>query len=74
MLLPVALVGALLVRSRAALALVVGWALLNPLFYSFVRATAGHPRYLFASLPAVLVLWAAGGALVAQAASKVRSS
>lgn len=73
-LVPVALVGALLVRSRAALLLVAGWALLNPVFYSFVRATAEHPRYLFASLPAVLVLWAAGACLAVRAVGKVRSS
>jgi len=57
---PFAVAGAFLLRSRPAALFLAGWALANPVVYAFFRATADHPRYLFASLPAVLVLWAAG--------------
>ena len=67
-LVPVALVGALVLRRRPALLLLGGWALSNPAVYSFARATVQHPRYLFASLPAVLVLWAAGATAIVRRA------
>ena len=63
-LVPVALLGASVLRRRPALLLLGVWALSNPAVYSFARATSQHPRYLFASLPAVLVLWAAGAIAV----------
>ena len=34
--------------------------LLNPVFYSFYANTSLHPRFLYASLPELSVLWAAG--------------
>ena len=34
--------------------------LVNPVFYSFYANTAQHPRFLYASLPELFVLWAAG--------------
>ena len=34
--------------------------LINPVFYSFYANTAQHPRFLYASLPELFVLWAAG--------------
>jgi hypothetical protein len=58
-LVPLAVVGALLLPRRFAALLLAGWALSNAVVYSFVRATPDHPRYLFASLPAALVLWSA---------------
>lgn len=66
-LVPLALVGALALRRRPALLLLGAWALSNPAVYSFARATVEHPRYLFASLPAVLVLWVVGVAAVVTA-------
>jgi hypothetical protein len=67
-LVPFALVGALALPSRWNRAALAAWALANPLFYSFYRVTWEHPRFLFASLPAVFVLWVAGVARVADAA------
>jgi hypothetical protein len=65
-LVPLAALGAVVLRRRAALPLLLVWALANPLVYSFARATTQHPRYLFASLPAVLILWATGFAALVQ--------
>ena len=59
-LLPLAVVGALALRRGFALALLLGVTLVNPIFYSFYWWTWEHPRFLFASLPAFFVLWAAG--------------
>jgi hypothetical protein len=59
-LVPLAVVGAFVVRSRRVALLLGASALANPVFYSFFWATELHPRYLYASLPATLVLWAAG--------------
>jgi hypothetical protein len=62
---PLALVGVLALRRPWALALVVAFLLLNPVFYSFYANTALHPRFLYASLPELFVLWAGGvGVLV----------
>jgi hypothetical protein len=57
---PLALVGAFAVRRPWALALVVAFLLVNPVFYSFYANTAQHPRFLYASLPELFVLSAAG--------------
>ena len=43
-----------------ALALVLAFLLVNPVFYSFYANTSQHPRFLYASLPELFVLWAAG--------------
>src|SRR5262249_18247732 len=59
-LVPLAIVGAFTVRSRFALALLVLPVLVNAAFYTTYAHTAGHPRFLYVSLPAVFVLWAAG--------------
>jgi hypothetical protein len=56
---PLAIVGAFALRRPWALALVVAFLLLNPVFYSFYANTAQHPRFLYASLPFLFVLWAA---------------
>jgi hypothetical protein len=68
---PLAILGAIAVRDWWPRAVLVGWALVNPVFYSFYRVTTEHPRFLFASLPAVFVLWVVGLAAVAAAAEHV---
>ena len=67
-LLPLAAIGPLFVRSRLALALLVLPVLVNAAFYSLYQNTVVHPRFLFVSLPAVFVLWAAGAAGIAEVA------
>ena len=57
---PLAVIGVFGLRRPWALALVLAFFLLNPLFYSFYANTALHPRFLYASLPELFVLWAAG--------------
>lgn len=59
-LLPLAVLGALALRRGYALALLLAFTLINPLFYSFYLWTWEHPRFLFASLPSFFVLWAVG--------------
>jgi hypothetical protein len=59
-LVPLALVGALALRSWWPRLLLAAWILPNALLYSFYRVTWEHPRFLFASLPAVFVLWVVG--------------
>jgi hypothetical protein len=56
---PLAVIGAFALRRPWAIALVVAFLLLNPVFYSFYANTAQHPRFLYASLPFLFVLWAA---------------
>ena len=72
-LLPLALVGTLRLPRRTAVLL---WSavLLTAAFYTFYELTPLHPRFLFAVLPVVLVLWAAGAALVAGAVRRARAS
>jgi hypothetical protein len=62
---PLAVVGAFGLRRPWALALVVAFLLINPVFYSFYANTAQHPRFLYASLPELFVLWAAGVGVLA---------
>jgi hypothetical protein len=51
--------------APARLALVLALLFVNPIFYSFYANIANQPRFLYASLPALSVLWAAGvGAIV----------
>jgi hypothetical protein len=57
---PLAILGAFALRRPWALALVLAFLLLNPVFYSFYANTALHPRFLYASLPFLFVLWAGG--------------
>jgi hypothetical protein len=72
-LVPVALAGAAFLRSRYALALLLAWIAANAVLYSFYRVTWEHPRFLYASLPALFVLWTAGAASAANTATSVRS-
>jgi len=64
---PLAIVGAFAIRRPWALALVLSFLLLNPVFYSFYANTAQHPRFLYASLPELFVLWAGAAAFVSDA-------
>lgn len=65
---PLAVIGAFAVRRPWALAVVLSFLLINPVFYSFYANTAQHPRFLYASLPELFVLWACGVALILNAA------
>ena len=56
------------------LALVLAFLLVNPVFYSFYANTAQHPRFLYASLPELFVLWAAGIAVLLSRVPQLRSA
>jgi hypothetical protein len=66
LLLPLVAVGVAAVRDRPVALMLLGGALANAAVYAFFRATFEHPRYLHAGLPALLVLWAAGAARIAE--------
>lgn len=72
-LLPLAVLGVFSVRSHYARALVVLPVLVNAAFYSFYRNTVLHPRFLFVSLPAVLVLCAAGAVGISRVVESFRA-
>jgi hypothetical protein len=63
---PLAVLGAWGVRRPWALALMVSFILVNATFYSFYANTALHPRFLYATLPELFVLSAAGVAVLAR--------
>ncbi len=67
---PLAAIGVAGLLRPWQLALILAFLLVNPVFYSFYANTAEHPRFLYASLPELFVLWAAGvmvlGSLVPQ--------
>ncbi len=65
--LPLAVIGVFGLLRPWQLALVVAFFLINPIFYSFYANTAEHPRFLYASLPELFVLWAAGIAVIVRA-------
>jgi hypothetical protein len=67
---PLAVVGAFALKRPWALALVLSFLLINPIFYSFYANTAQHPRFLYASLPELFVLWAGAAAVVAEAVAR----
>jgi len=62
---PLAVIGVAGLLRPWALALVLAFLLINPIFYSFYANTAQHPRFLYASLPELFVLWAAGIGVIA---------
>ena len=64
--LPPAFLGLFAVGLEGAV-LLGGWVVLNTGFYSLAPNTWDQPRYLFAALPAALVLWAAGAWAVGEA-------
>jgi len=61
---PLAAIGIAAVIRPWALTLVLAFLLVNPVFYSFYANTAMHPRFLYASLPELFVLWSAGIAVL----------
>jgi hypothetical protein len=61
---PLAAIGVAGLLRPWQLVLVLAFLLLNPIFYSFYANTAQHPRFLYASLPELFVLWAAGLAVL----------
>lgn len=68
---PLAALGAAALARSWALAVLAAWTLLNPVFYSFYANTPDHPRFLFASLPSFLVLWATGLLVLASRATRL---
>ena len=61
LLVPLAVLGALLLRRRRfELALLGAFVLGNVAVYTFYEPTDVHPRFFFSSLPPLFVLWAAG--------------
>jgi hypothetical protein len=62
---PLAAIGVAGLLRPWQLVLVLAFLLLNPIFYGFYANTAQHPRFLYASLPELFVLWAAGLAVLA---------
>jgi len=73
-LLPLALVGLAAIRGPWAFALIASLLLINPAFYSFYANTAEHPRFLYASLPELFVLWGAAIGLLLDPLSTRRAS
>jgi len=69
---PLAAIGVAGLLRPWQLALVLAFLLVNPVFYSFYANTAEHPRFLYASLPELFVLWAAGIAVLASLAPQRR--
>ena len=63
---PLAAIGVAGVARPWALALVAAFLLVNPVFYSFYANTSEHPRFLYASLPELFVLWATGIGVLAR--------
>ena len=63
-LVPLALVGVVALSSWWTRGLLAAWIVPTAVLYTFYRVTWEHPRFLFASLPAVFVLWVAGAATV----------
>jgi hypothetical protein len=68
---PLAAIGVAGLLRPWALALVLAFLLVNPVFYSFYANTSQHPRFLYASLPELFVLWA-GGVYVVLARGRAR--
>ena len=58
------MIGAFGLSRPWTLALVLAFLLVNPVFYSFFANTAEHPRFLYAGLPELFTLWAAGLAVL----------
>ena len=73
LLLPLAVLGVLALRTWTA-ALLVGVIATNVGLYTFYEHTHLHPRFLYAMLPALFVLEAAGAALVIRKVSGVRQT
>lgn len=78
LLVPLAALGAFVLGRWWPRFVLGAWIVSTAAFYSFYSFTWQHPRFLFATLPALFVLWAAGAARVLaparRAAGPVRSS
>ena len=75
MLLPLALIGLLTLPRRRDAILLAGFVLATPAVYAWFWVTPQHPRYFYASLPALLILCGAGlAALFDAAVSKRRDA
>jgi hypothetical protein len=61
-LVPIAVAGAVTMRRRWALAVLLVVVVSTAVFYSFYANTGQHPRFFLVALPAFLVIWAAGAA------------
>ena len=61
-------------RTTWALALVLAFVLVNSVFYSFYANTSLHPRFLYASLPELFVLCAAGVYVLVGVVARWRTS
>ena len=57
---PLLVIGCFAIADRWALTVVLAPIVLNAVIYSFYDVTALHPRFLYAALPFVFVLEAAG--------------
>ncbi len=64
---PLAVIGIAGLLRPWPLSLVLAFLLINPIFYSFYANTAQHPRFLYASLPELFILWAAGIGVILRA-------
>ena len=71
---PLAAVGVAGLVRPWPLALVLAFLLVNPVFYSFYANTAQHPRFLYASLPELFVLWASGISVLLSLVAQRRSA
>lgn len=61
---PLALIGAALLRRRFEVGLLAAWIVPTVLFYSLYRQTWEHPRFLFVTLPPVFILWLSGAVML----------
>jgi hypothetical protein len=68
-LVPLAAVGVIAIRTAWARMLVAGVIVVTAAFYSFYANTPLHPRFLYVAFPELFTLWAAGAVLVVTAAS-----
>ena len=59
-LLPLAAIGVLAIRTGWARALVAGMVVVTAVFYSFYALTPLHPRFLYVAFPELFTLWAGG--------------
>jgi hypothetical protein len=63
-LVPLAAIGVLAIRTGAGRVLVAGVVVVTAVFYSFYALTALHPRFLYVAFPELFTLWAGGAVLV----------